>query len=409
MGEVRAASPEQPISFTPTGIVEVDELSESIEMLGSEVASAASRLSQILKLSDRSIAAFECNLASSTATYTDGFFDAMGLVLPPGTGEQGAAREGSLGGALPLAAFEQLFQSLRPRYEQEPDGRWIVSDADGRRWVRIVTVESDDRTRVFGLVEDVTDEIATRRRIEHERDHDVLTGLLNRRAFEQAVTERLADDPPAFGVMLMLDLDNLEYINDTYGHDWGDHYIKAAASVIERTFEGEGFFARISGDEFLVFVDRCADADGAYRLFDAFMRALDTSVLEAPDATVLKVRASVGVAFYPEDAVDFSHLREYADFAMYEAKNHRKGALLRFDPKSHERGAFILNNKEDLNRLLDENLIDYHFQPIVDARMGEAVAYEALMRPQLPSIATPDRVLLLARSQSKLYLSLIHI
>ena len=264
-------------------------------------------------------------------------------------------------------------------------------------------MESDDRTRVFGLVEDVTDEIATRRRIEHERDHDVLTGLLNRRAFEQAVTERLADDPPAFGVMLMLDLDNLKYINDTYGHDWGDHYIKAAASVIERTFEGEGFFARISGDEFLVFVDRCADADGAYRLFDAFMRALDTSVLEAPDATVLKVRASVGVAFYPEDAVDFSHLREYADFAMYEAKNHRKGALLRFDPKSHERGAFILNNKEDLNRLLDENLIDYHFQPIVDARMGEAVAYEALMRPQLPSIATPDRVLLLARSQSKLY------
>ena len=159
----------------------------------------------------------------------------------------------------------------------------------------------------------MTDEIATRRRIEHERDHDVLTGLLNRRAFEQAVTERLADDPPAFGVMLMLDLDNLKYINDTYGHDWGDHYIKAAASVIERTFEGEGFFARISGDEFLVFVDRCADADGAYRLFDAFMRALDTSVLEAPDATVLKVRASVGVAFYPEDAVDFSHLREYAD------------------------------------------------------------------------------------------------
>ena len=110
MGEVARREPEQPISFTPTGIVEVDELSESIELLGSEVASAASRLSQILKLSDRSIAAFECNLASSTATYTDGFFDAMGLVLPPGTGEQGAAREGSLGGALPLTAMAQQAQ-----------------------------------------------------------------------------------------------------------------------------------------------------------------------------------------------------------------------------------------------------------------------------------------------------------
>lgn len=403
MKEVRAASPDQPISFTPTGIVEVDELSDAIELMNAEVVSVASRLSQVLKLSDRSIAAFECNLETRTASYTDSFFDTMGVVLPPNAPAAPLEGDGGAGGAMPLDAFKDLLESLRPNYEQESENRWIASDRDGRRWVRIVSVSSSDSTRIYGLVEDVTDEIATRRRIEHERDHDVLTGLLNRRAFEQSVTERLACDPPAFGAMLMLDLDNLKYINDTYGHDWGDHYIKAAADVVERTFAGEGFCARISGDEFLVFVDRCESAEEANRLFDAFMGALDSSMLEAPDATVLKVRASVGVACYPDDAVDFAHLREYADFAMYEAKSHRKGALLRFDPKSHEQGAFILNNKEDLNHLLDENLVDYHFQPIVDARMGEAAAYEALMRPQMPSIATPDRVLLLARSQSKLY------
>lgn len=405
MKEVRAARPEQPISFTPTGIVEVDELSEAIESLGTEVASAASRLSQILKLSDRTIAAFECNFETGTASYTDGFFDTFGIVHRFDANDTGKVFDelADEGGSLPLATFEGLFRLLEGRFERESEGRWIVSDPEGRRWVRLVTVSNDEGRHVFGLVEEVTDEIATRRRIEHERDHDVLTGLLNRRAFEQFVTERLAENPPAFGAMLMLDLDNLKYINDTYGHDWGDHYIKAAARVIEFTFEGEGFYARVSGDEFLVFVDRCAGADEAQRLFDSFMSALDSSVLEAPDESVLKVRASVGVAYYPEDAVDFGHLREYADYAMYEAKNHRKGAMLRFDRESHERGAFILNNKEDLNRLLDENLIDYYFQPIVDAHAGEAVAYEALMRPQLPSISTPDRVLLLARSQSKLY------
>ncbi|MEG0664800.1 bifunctional diguanylate cyclase/phosphodiesterase [Gordonibacter sp.] len=406
MREVRAARPEQPISFTPTNIVEIDELSESIESLGSEVASAASRLSQILKLSDRSIAAFECNEETGVASYTDGFFDTLGVVCRFAVMEEGEAgspdgAEG--GGSMPLAAFKRLFRSLEHRFEEEAEGRWIVSDGEGRRWVRLVSVRVDGLRRTFGLIEDVTDEIATRRRIEHERDHDVLTGLLNRRAFEQSVSERLSVRPPAFGAMLMLDLDNLKYINDTYGHDWGDYYIKAAAGVINASFRGEAVYARISGDEFLVFADCCEKESDAQRLFDRFMHALDTSALEAPDGTVLKVRASAGIAFYPEDATDFVHLREYADFAMYEAKNSRKGALMRFDRESHERGAFILSNKEDLNRLLDEGLVDYHFQPIVDARGGETIAYEALMRPRLASISTPDRVLLLARSQSKLY------
>ena len=231
----------------------------------------------------------------------------------------------------------------------------------------------------------------------------MLTGLLNRRAFEHTVKKRLSETPPDFGAMIMLDLDNLKYINDTYGHDWGDHYIKAAARVLDIVFRGKGFYSRISGDEFLVFVDRFPDADRLQELFDSFMHALDTSVIEAPDGVSLKVRASAGAAFYPDDANDFERLREYADFAMYEAKNSRKGMLLRFDKKVYDQSSFILSYKEDLNRLLEENLVDFHFQPIVDARLGEIAGYEALMRPRLESISTPDRVLLLARAQSKLY------
>ncbi|WP_232050856.1 GGDEF and EAL domain-containing protein [Arabiibacter massiliensis] len=404
MREVRAAKPEQPISFDRTGIVEIDELSDAIQMLGSEVAVAASRLSQILRLSDRSIAAFENNRDTDEVSYTAGFFDTLGGVLPAGAADAGTSEApGEVGGSLDIREFRRLLEPLAPYAQKEAEGRWIVSDAEGRRWVRFVAVANADGERVYGLVEDVTDEITTRLRLEHERDHDVLTGLLNRRAFEEAVCGRLAQNPPAFAAMLMMDLDNLKYINDTYGHDWGDHYIQAAAQVIERTFTGRGCFARISGDEFLVFVDGYASAQEAWPLFDEFMRALDASVLEAPDGSVLKVRASAGVALYPGDAGDFAHLREYADFAMYEAKSRRKGALLRFDRQSHEEKAFILNTKEDLNRLLDDGLVEYHFQPIVDARTGEVAAFEALMRSQVASIPTPDRILTLARSQSKLY------
>ena len=63
------------------------------------------------------------------------------------------------------------------------------SRAASTSWVRLVVVESGEHNRVLGLVEDVTHEIETRRRIEHERDHDILTGLFNRRAFEQEVTD----------------------------------------------------------------------------------------------------------------------------------------------------------------------------------------------------------------------------
>ncbi len=397
MAEVRSARPEQPISFTPTGIVEVDELSESIEALGTEVALAASRLSKILRLSDRSIGAFEYNAEAGTVTVTDGFFStlsSLGLVEAP---------DAEPSGSISIERFEGFMRAFEPFIEPEDDNRYLIGGACRSRWVRLVVFVDEGSSRTFGLVEDVTHEVATRRRLEHERDHDVLTGLLNRRAFEHAVTERLADDPPAFGAMLMLDLDNLKFINDTYGHDWGDHYIKAAADMISSVFEGRGFYSRISGDEFLVFIDSCADRSRAEVLFEQFRRALDTSALDTPDGRMLKVRASTGIAYYPDDAREFARLREYADFAMYLAKNSRKGELMTFDRGVYDKQSFMVNGKEELNRLLDEELVDFHFQPIVDARAGEVAAYEALMRPRVETISTPDLVLALARSQSKLY------
>lgn len=401
MSEVRAAQPEQPIAFAPTGIVEVDELSEAIESMGNEVALTASRLSRILRLSDRAIGAFEYSHETKVITYTDGFFATLAVLEPPDPSYFDPQRIAT--GSLNAEEFERFMQWYAPYAEVEDEGRYLISGPHRTSWVRIVVVESREHSRVLGLVEDVTHEIETRRRIEHERDHDILTGLFNRRAFEQEVTDLLEERPPAFGAMLMLDLDNLKFINDIYGHDWGDLYIKAAGRVVDDAFRDKGFYSRISGDEFLVFVDVCPDRAAAEALFDTFRALLDASSIVAPDGKVLKVRASMGAAFYPEDAVDYAHLREYADFAMYLAKSSRKGDLFSFDRQSYEEKSFIVNNKEDLNRLLEENLVEYHFQPIVDLREGEVVAYEALMRSKLDTIPTPDQVLALARSQSKLY------
>lgn len=405
MRQVRMRRPDGEVVFTPTNVSELDELAAAIKALSDDVASSASRLMQIIKLSNRRIGAFEYDAGTDTVFYAGPFFDLLGVddypSFPPGVDREKIA-EGTLG----VESLKLLFGAYRPHMmaSSDDDNCWIIDVVHKRRILRLCLTDGKENARTFGLLEDVTDEITARRRIEHERDYDILTGLLNRRAFERLAESSLADArrKHSYGVMIMFDLDGLKTINDSYGHDWGDGYITRAGELIHTAIGAFGLAARISGDEFLVFLT------GERKIVDATVERLRTAFesqfFDTPDGRSIRVRASMGSASFPEDATDFVRLREYADFAMYAAKNTRKGELCAFDYDLYQQKSYLLSKKEDLNRLLDEVLVDYHFQPIVDAHTGAVFGYEALMRPRLKSLASPELVLDLARSESKLYL-----
>lgn len=365
-----------------------------------------SDLARILTFSDRLLAAFVLDEDKGKLLVSEGLFEALGI------DETLANRAGVDVAVLVRKAvdpvdLDRLVRALDRQTEAEGahETRYLVKiEGSPGRWIRLVIRRGEERRWESGLVEDVTEEITTRRRLEYERDHDILTGLMNRRAFDRRVGDILENRPTMFGAMLMIDLDNLKFLNDSYGHDWGDLYIREAASVLRRVFGNTGICAHVSGDEFLVFVDSSRDEESALSLFDSLKRGFRDAALETPDGSVLAVRASMGVAFYSEDAGSFDRLREYADFAMYEAKNGHKGELRRFNRADYDNQMMLLRTKDDLNRLFEEHLVDYHFQPIVDVRTGEVAGYEALMRLRMPSIPTPDCVIRLARSQSKLHL-----
>ena len=154
MSEVRAAQPEQPIAFTPTGIVEVDELSEAIESMGEEVAMTASRLSRILRLSDRGIGAFEYSYETDAITFTDGFFATLSTLEPPDPSYFDPQRIAT--GSLSASEFESLMKWYVPYIEVEEEGRYLFTGPHRTSWVRLVVVESGEHNRVLGLVEDVT-------------------------------------------------------------------------------------------------------------------------------------------------------------------------------------------------------------------------------------------------------------
>ena len=88
----------------------------------------------------------------------------------------------------------------------------------------------EEKDRIIGVFTDVTKEMKERRKLEYERNYDILTTLMNRRAFSEIMENKLKH-PSVMKVaaLLMLDLDNLKFINDSYGHDWGDTYLKNMA------------------------------------------------------------------------------------------------------------------------------------------------------------------------------------
>ncbi|MEG1830798.1 MAG: EAL domain-containing protein [Raoultibacter sp.] len=404
MQQVRNRRPNGEVVFTPTKVLELDELAGAIEALSADVTSSASRLEQIMALSDRRIGAFEYDVTTETIFYAGSFFDLLGVDNFPDFPAD-IDRASMDAGTLDAASLERLFKAYKPFMQPSADraSTWIIDVPHTQRIVRFRLTDGKQARHVFGLLEDVTEEVSARRRIEHERDHDILTGLLNRRAFERSAEELLEEArcKNLSALMFMLDLDGLKFINDSYGHDWGDGYITRAGELIYAAVASLGLASRVSGDEFLVLV--AGEQEIIAQVAVDLQAAFATKFFDTPDGQHMRVRASMGSACFPEDATDYMRLREYADFAMYTAKNTRKGELCAFSLGLYQQKSHLLSKKEDLNRLLDEVLVDYYFQPIVSARTGEVFGYEALMRPRLLSLPSPDLVLELARSQSKLH------
>lgn len=145
-----------------------------------------------------------------------------------------------------------------------------------------------------------------RRRIEHERDYDILTGLYNRQAF-QRVCESLFAKPETLGhaALLMTDLDNLKTINDTYGHDWGDQYLRQTGRCLAASTPPGTLSARLSGDEFMLLLYGYDSREAVREELEKLRAALQDSASILPSGSELHISISGGVAWYPEDSLLF--------------------------------------------------------------------------------------------------------
>ena len=380
--------------LSATGIIELDRFSSAFTQLGREVLDTSTKFLRIMDMASVELGGYELRSAPDSIYVTDNFFDLLGM---PGVD------------ADDLTA--QSFRELLQRFERScphslaPDGAMLYHirlPSGKERYLRIETTH-EDGTQV-GLAEDATANTLEKLRIEHECDYDTLTDLYNRRAFHRICAEFFCS-PEKLGhaALLLFDLDNLKQINDTFGHDWGDEYIRRTGECFAKNAPARTVCARISGDEFNALFYGYNDQDTLRADIRALKAALEHSVVQLPSGRELRVSVSGGIAWYPESSTNLITLRKYADFAMYQVKHSRKGELLEFDPEVYRTSLQERRCHEEFRRLINEELISYHFQPIIDAKDGSVFAYEALMRVDLPTLHSPADVLRLAREENCLH------
>ena len=393
--DLRQHDPFKPVTLRKLGIKEIDELTHSIEVLSASVAESSSKISTILSMTKSSIGVFEYDEGGNSVFCSDNLFEVLGWTdmtpLDNGANVQ------------TISFFKRLNQFVRDNLFDEHEQIFQIDGGlRNTRWVQLTQLTQNGK--VLGAVTDVTTQVLTKQQIEYERDYDTLTNLYNRRAFHHRLSELFTSGKSIdVAALIMWDLDDLKYINDTYGHECGDRYIATLADCL-KFFVSEygGIASRRSGDEFYTFLYGFPSQDA---LLDALGKGWENIMgtpFIMPNGVNYGVRVSGGFAWYKYDAVTWQDLLEYADYAMYAVKQNGKGSLHHFDKSSYQQNAGVLFGMEALNKLIDYALIKYAFQPIVSVKDGSVYGYELLMRPQVNEFRSPQDILRVARAQEKL-------
>lgn len=376
-----------------TGIREIDQFSSAIVDLSRSAMESSTRFLRIIDMASIGLGGFEYHDDEDYMFVTDNFFPLLGL-HDVDTAKMDRARFGR--------QLERLQPCLVPRSEEKNARLYKISGEDGSvRYVR-VGVRREGGC-VAGLAEDVTVSTKERLRIERERDFDMLTGIYNRRACCRMV-EELFSRPEQLGTaaLMMIDLDDLKALNDSFGHDMGDLYIRRAGQCFQNAAPEGTVVARLSGDEFYLFFYGYQTRREIRGIVDQILEAARRESVQLPNGKRRRLSFSGGVAWYPKDSTDMHILMKYADFAMYQVKHTRKNGVAEFNLRNYQREYNSSQYRREFQEILENRALTYHFQPIVELRTGKIWAYEALMRADMPLLKNPEEILETARKENRL-------
>ncbi len=283
------------------------------------------------------------------------------------------------------AAYSLIFQALEDEgvwggevLHQRPDGHQF------HQWLSVVRMNGGEGDRLVWAMRDISEIKNSEEKIAYLAYHDALTGLPNRRLFNDRLKVAIATAARKNRrlALLFLDLDNFKRVNDGLGHAAGDELLEETARRLRGKVREEDTVARLGGDEFICLLVGIQEPDYAavvaQRILDSLSKPFKLRGRE------FYLSASVGITLYPDDGDDPGTLLANADMAMYRAKNAGRNNYKLFTPSLNEKVQRRMALEEALRSAIDNQEFLVHYQPKVELTEGRVVGMEALVRWQRP-------------------------
>lgn len=273
-------------------------------------------------------------------------------------------------------------------------------------WAEVTGHDTSQEGEDIRLVvaQDVSERVRLNEELLRRAEHDPLTGLPNRALLADRFKDaaKRADRRSTKAVLLAIDFDHFKQINDTFGHQVGDGFLKALAERLRHRMRSTDTLARLGGDEFIAIADDVYSLDACTAIANNLMLALQEPI------TVMDVQLqptiSLGVAVYPDDGADLDDLMRRADYGLYEAKRAGRNCWKRY-LRSESYGVREARQIErSLRTAAEEQRLTLHYQPMF-CPAGEIRAMEALVRlidPQL-GLLPPGRFISIAEESGLIH------
>jgi diguanylate cyclase (GGDEF)-like protein len=257
---------------------------------------------------------------------------------------------------------------------------------------------------VFSIRRHLEQKRETTRRVAAEQHvrtmafQDGLTGLDNRRRFEEALAVVIAT-PPAAGsthAVLMLDLNGFKNINDVHGHGVGDEVLIIVAQRLLGIVAPGDTVARLGGDEFIMLARHLAGSEAAANVARHIIEALEEPIVSGKVTS--RISAGIGITLIPDDANTKHEIMRKADVALYRAKAERRGAFRFFEESMDLQVRERASIEAELRVAIAAHQMTPKYHAEVDLRSGATVGFEAELHWSNPTLAAiaPERLLSIA-------------
>lgn len=301
------------IHFEESGVVEIDRIHQALNDMADKLEQSYSRYSFAMESAGENVGSFEYQEQGGMVKLSPSIRRL--LEIPMDMMERD--------GVMEYGRWEHMLSQLN-RIEELVDG-YSFTDRNGNTRAVSIRMRREEHG-VFGMVIDKTDAYKEILRLRNISQHDQLTGLYNGAYLKKEGQRLLDENVNMVNGLVFCDLDNLKYINDTYGHKTGDQYLKAMAGLLSDIASGEQCIAvRLAGDEFVLFFygysDRGAIKDKLVSGYEA------RGELLLPDGTSRRINMSMGLAFARGSSERLDDLLNRADKAMYEVKHTHKNGI----------------------------------------------------------------------------------